>query len=235
VLAFFLLNFYFAFFEIRWQGATPGKRQIGIRVIDARGGQLETSAVLARNLVRELEVWTPLRFLFASHLVWPGAPTWARLLAGGWAFVFLFMPLFNRDRLRVGDLIAGTRVVLHPRARLMPDLVDEAAPPLSAQPSVAAPAGAAGAPMHAFSEAQLSIYGIYELQILEGVLRGHPSDGAHREAVQAVAEKVRAKIGYKAAVVVDDERFLREFYVAQRAHLEQRMLFGQRREDKFSK
>jgi len=31
------------------------------------------------------------------------------------------------------------------------------------------------------------------------------------------------------------ERFLREFYVAQRAHLEQRMLFGQRREDKFSK
>ncbi|HSS02212.1 MAG TPA: RDD family protein [Kofleriaceae bacterium] len=234
VLAFFLLNFYFAFFEIRWQGATPGKRQIGIRVIDARGGQLETSAVLARNLVRELEVWTPLRFLFASHLVWPGAPTWARLLAGGWAFVFLFMPLFNRDRLRVGDLIAGTRVVLHPRVVLMPDLVDESAPAPVAVPSVAAPPGAAGAPIHAFSDAQLSIYGIYELQVLEGVLRGSPTDAAHREAVQAVAEKVRAKIGYQGKVA-DDERFLREFYVAQRAHLEQRMLFGQRREDKFSK
>ena len=233
VLAFFLLNFYFAFFEIRWQGATPGKRQIGIRVIDARGGQLETSAVLARNLVRELEVWTPMRFLFASHLVWPDAPTWARLLAGGWAFVFLFMPLFNRDRLRVGDLIAGTRVVLHPRVVLMPDLVDAApaAPAPVVTPSVVAPAGAA---IHAFSEAQLSIYGIYELQILEGVLRGSPTDAVHRDAVQAVAEKVRAKIGYR-GTIGDDERFLREFYVAQRAHLEQRMLFGQRREDKFSK
>src|SRR5262245_56553699 len=141
------------------------------------------------------------------------------------------MPLFNRDRLRVSDLIAGTRVVLHPRVVLMPDLVDEAAPAPTAAPSVAAPAGAA---IHAFNEAQLSIYGIYELQILEGVLRGSPTDAAHREAVQAVAEKVRAKIGYQGNVV-DDERFLREFYVAQRAHLEQRMLFGQRREDKFSK
>jgi uncharacterized RDD family membrane protein YckC len=228
VFAFLLLNFYFAFFEIRWQGATPGKRQIGIRVIDARGGQLETSAVLARNLVRELEVWTPLRFLFASHLVWPDAPGWARLLAGGWAFVFLFMPVFNRDRLRVGDMIAGTRVVLHPRVVLMPDLVDEAA----AAPSFAA-AGASPA-AHVFSDAQLAIYGIYELQILEGVLRTRPGDNAHREAVRTVAEKVRHKIRY-AGPITDDERFLRDFYVAQRAHLEQRMLFGQRRADKFSK
>jgi hypothetical protein len=49
-----------------------------------------------------------------------------------------------------------------------------------------------------------------------------------------VAEKVRHKIGYPGEVA-DEERFLREFYVAQRAHLEKRMLFGQRREDKFSK
>lgn len=228
VFAFLLLNFYFAFFEIRWQGATPGKRQIGIRVIDARGGQLDTSAVLARNLVRELEVWTPLRFLLASHLVWPDAPGWARLLAGGWAFVFLFMPVFNRDRLRVGDMIAGTRVVLHPRVVLMPDLVDEAA----AAPGFA-PAGASPA-AHVFSDAQLAIYGIYELQILEGVLRTNPGDNAHREAVRTVSEKVRHKIRYQGPVS-DDERFLREFYVAQRAHLEQRMLFGKRRADKFSK
>ncbi|HEY0990960.1 MAG TPA: RDD family protein, partial [Kofleriaceae bacterium] len=136
VVAFLLLNFYFAFFEVRWQGTTPGKRRVGIRVIDARGGQLETSAVLARNLIRELEVWTPLRFLLASSLVWPEAPGWARLVAGAWAFLFLFMPVFNKDRLRVGDMIAGTRVVLHPRAVLMPDLVDE---------SAAAPARAARA------------------------------------------------------------------------------------------
>jgi uncharacterized RDD family membrane protein YckC len=229
LLAFLLLNFYFAFFEVRWQGATPGKRQIGIRVIDARGGQLETSAVLARNLIRELEVWMPLRFLFASSLVWPDAPGWARLFAGAWAFVFLFMPVCNRDRLRVGDMIAGTRVVLHPRAVLMPDLVDEAA----ATPMVAA-AGTRPAAAHAFSDAQLAIYGIYELQVLEGVLRTSPGDSAHVAAVRTVAEKVRNKIRYEGEVT-DDERFLREFYAAQRAHLEQKMLFGQRREDKFSK
>lgn len=228
ILAFLLLNFYFAFFEVRWQGQTPGKRKIGIRVIDARGGQLETSAVLARNLIRELEVWTPLRFLLAGQLVWPDAPAWARLIAGAWAFVFLFMPAFNKDRLRVGDMIAGTRVVMQPRVVLVPDLVDETAAPKYA------PAGARPVASHVFSEAQLAIYGIYELQVLEGVLRTSPGDISHLEAVRTVSEKVRQKIKYEGNVA-DDERFLREFYAAQRAHLEQKMLFGQRREDKFSK
>src|SRR5690349_11712035 len=96
VLAFLLLNFYFAFFEVRWQGSTPGKRRVGIRVIDARGGQLETSAVLARNFIRELEVWTPLRLLVLGSVVWPDAPGWAQVCAGAWAMVFLLLPLFNK-------------------------------------------------------------------------------------------------------------------------------------------
>lgn len=223
LLQFVLRNFYFAVLEVRWQGRTPGKRAVGIRVIDARGGQLETRAVLARNLVRELEVWIPLGVLFAGGLGAEEAPGWARLLAGAWAFVFLFMPLFNRDRLRVGDMIAGTRVVMQPRVALVPDLVDRAAA-----------ASSAPAADHAFSAAQLAIYGIYELQVLEGVLRTRPGDPAHREVLRTVSGKVRAKIGYDREVV-DDERFLREFYAAQRAHLEQKLLFGQRREDKFAK
>lgn len=229
VLAFLLGNFYFAVFEVRWQGATPGKRKIGIRVIDARGGQLEISAVLARNLVRELEVWMPLRFLLAGDLVWPEAPGWARLCAGAWTFVFLFMPVFNKDRLRVGDMIAGTRVVMQPKIVLVPDLADEAA--------VAprhAPAGSPAAAAHVFSDAQLGIYGIYELQVLEGVLRTRPGTPAHLEVLATVSEKVRGKIGYEGEVV-DHERFLRDFYAAQRAHLEQKLLFGHRRQDKFSK
>ena len=239
VLAFVLQNFYFALFEVRWQGATPGKRAVGIRVIDARGGQLETSAVLARNLVRELEVWIPLRLLFAGGIVWPDAPGWARLLAAAWAFVFLFMPAFNKDRLRVGDMIAGTRVVMQPKLVLVPDLVDETAAaavaaraPSRTAPHAAAPAAAAGA--HSFSDAQLSIYGIYELQVLEGVLRIQPGDPAHLEVLRTVSDKVRGKIRYEPDVI-DHERFLREFYAAQRAHLEQKLLFGQRRQDKFSR
>jgi uncharacterized RDD family membrane protein YckC len=229
VLVFALLNFYFAAFEVRWQGATPGKRKVGIRVIDARGGQLETSAVLARNLIRELEVWTPLRFLLAGDLMWPGAPGWAQLLAGVWAFVFLFMPVFNKDRLRIGDMIAGTRVVMQPKVVLMPDLAAAAA----AAPRYAPP-GAAPAPGHVFTDAQLSIYGIYELQVLEGVLRVDAGNPGQLDVLQTVSEKVRTKIRYT-GTVVEHERFLRDFYAAQRAILEQKLLFGQRRQDKFAK
>jgi len=225
VSAFLIINFYFAFFEIRGQGATPGKRRVGIRVIDARGGQLENNAVLARNLIRELEVWMPLRFLVGGRVVWPNAPGWALLLAGAWTFVFLLMPLFNKDRLRIGDLIAGTRVVVQPKVLLAPDLVDERA---------AYAAAAAGKGGYEFTEKQLGFYGIYELQVLEGLLRENAGKAGYYDAIMAVTEKIQAKIGYDGRIE-DSERFLRDFYAAQRAHLEQRMLFGQRREDKFSK
>lgn len=222
IAAFLLLNFYFAFFEVRWQGSTPGKRRLGLRVIDARGGQLETGAVLARNLIRELEVWMPLRFLLAGRLVWPGAPGWAIAIAGVWTFVFLLMPLFNKDHLRVGDMIAGTRVVAEPRLVLVPDLVDEQAAFAAASPA---------RPAFAFTEAQLGVYGIYELQVLEGVLRRSPAELGYDEAITTVSDKIRGKIGYTERVVYH-EQFLRDFYAALRAHLEQKMLFGQRREDK---
>jgi len=226
IVSFLILNFYFAFFEIRWQGQTPGKRRIGIRVIDARGGQLETSAVLARNLVRELEVWIPLRFVIANRVMWPDAPVWALLLAGAWTFVFLFMPLFNKDKLRVGDLVGGTRVVVVPKTVLLGDLVNEAAISMQrkAQPT----------PSYTFTDEQLGIYGIYELHVLEGVLRQDQDTLGYLENTATVSEKIRAKISYPARVV-DSARFLKDFYVAQRAHLEQKVLFGQRKQDKFSK
>jgi uncharacterized RDD family membrane protein YckC len=212
VVAFLVMNFYFVVFEVRGQGATPGKRRAGIRVIDARGGQLETSSVIARNLVRELEVWTPLRFMLARKLVWPDAPAWATALAIVWAFVFMFLPLFNRDRMRVGDLIAGTLVVQQPKVVLVPDLVAD------------------GRGAYELTAEQLSIYGVFELQVLERVLRANPPSD---DDIAAIAAKIRAKIGYTAPVT-DDAEFLREFYTAQRAHLEQQLLFGHRRQDKHS-
>jgi uncharacterized RDD family membrane protein YckC len=226
IFAFLVLNFYFAFFEIRWQGQTWGKRRIGIRVIDSRGGQLETNAVLARNLVRELEVWTPLRFLLLHRVVWPDAPGWALLLAGAWTFIFMLMPLFNKDRLRVGDLVGGTRVVVQPKTVLVPDLV--AAGEVSLQRKGQAK------PSFTFTEEQLGVYGIYELQVLESVLRQDPSTLGYLEAVATVCDKIREKIKYPGRVT-DSERFLKDFYAAQRAHLEQKVLFGQRKADKFSK
>ena len=229
VAMFVVRNFYFVIFETRWQGMTPGKRLIGIRVVDARGGQLEAGAILARNLVREIEVWQPLAMLIAGHQLWPDAPGWARLLATAWIFVFALMPLFNRDRLRVGDMIGGTRVVVQPKTLLLPDLADGlAAPP--PMPGWAPPKPGA---MFTFTPEQLSVYGIFELQVLEGVLRGQAGTPAHHEAVTTVAAKIHSKIDYRIPVPAPaHERFLREFYTALRAHLEKKMLFGQRKEDK---
>lgn len=230
VVALFLIqNFYFAFFELRWQGWTPGKRIVGIRVIDARGGPLEPSAILARNLLRELELWMPLRFILGGRSLWPDAPGWAWLLACLWTLVFLLLPLFNRDRLRAGDLVAGTWVVVQPKPVLLPDLaaaLDDARP----RPAGAAPP----APAYPFTEAQLGVYGEFELQVLEEALRGAP--GPERTAALiAITNKIRTKLRYEPAVrELDVELFLNTYYTAVRAQLERRRLFGKRKADKFS-
>ncbi|HEX6267553.1 MAG TPA: RDD family protein, partial [Burkholderiales bacterium] len=48
LISFFIRSFYFIYFELRWQGQTPGKRLLGIRVIDRKGGYLRPYAVFAR-------------------------------------------------------------------------------------------------------------------------------------------------------------------------------------------
>jgi uncharacterized RDD family membrane protein YckC len=234
VAAFVIRNFYFVIFEIRWQGVTPGKRIVGTRVMDARGGQLEAGAILARNLIREIEFWQPLVFLLVGNQLWPTAPTWAKLISWGWLILFMLMPLFNRDRLRIGDMLGGTRVVVQPKPLLVPDLAD-ASQMLSVFPAGWGPQRQ-GAPTFPFTAEQLDVYGIYELQVLEGVLRGDPSSMAHMEAMATVASKIHSKIRYHVPVMAHQyERFLRDFYTALRAHLEKKMLFGKRREDKYSK
>ncbi len=199
-------TFYFPAFELAWQGQTPGKRVLHLRAVDARGGPLTAEAIIARNLSREVELLLPVMAMFSLR-----SPGWS-IAALGWIAVFGFLPLFNRDRLRVGDLIAGTVVIRIPEAKLLEDLSRRTAP------------------AHAFSEAQLDVYGVYELQVLEGVLRGAGQAG-HLEAVRTVAAKIREKIGWEGQVP-DDEAFLRAFYAALRGRLERRLLFGKRRKSK---
>jgi uncharacterized RDD family membrane protein YckC len=214
LLAVFLVRtFYFTFFELTWQGQTPGKRRVRIRAVDGRGGPLRAEAIIARNLTREVELFLPLAALFGADAFFPGAPGLARLVAIVAFLLFGLLPLFNRDRLRVGDLIAGTVVVRQPEALLLEDLS-------------ARPAATEVGPR--FTQEQLDVYGIYELQTLEQVLR---SGGAGRaEVLAAVAGKIRAKIGWPGTE--PDEPFLQAFYAALRGRLEQRMLFGKRRETK---
>ncbi len=54
----FLVYFgYFAYFEWRWNGQTPGKRLLSLRVIDDRGTSLEPGQILLRNLLRVVDLW----------------------------------------------------------------------------------------------------------------------------------------------------------------------------------
>ena len=211
LFGFFLLrNFYFALFELRPRGATPGKRLLGIRVAVRSGGRLTTDAVLARNLIRELELFLPLSLLGVHGT---SADGWLKLLGLGWAGIFLVFPLLNRDRLRVGDLLAGTWVVRMPRRRLLPDL------------AVASGPGTA----FGFTGAQLAVYGIAELQVLESVLRTRNPD-----AMAAVAARIASKIGFNDGMG-DSEVFLQGFYAALRGRLERGLLFGRRQKDKFDR
>lgn len=219
--SFAVRNFYFIYFEYKWQGMTPGKRWRGLRVIDRHGGQLDTRAIIARNLTRDIEVFLPLTALLVPDLLWPGAPGWARALATLWFLLFALLPLFNSDRQRIGDLVAGTMVVMAPKAVLLADIGQKV------RGSSLSPQGT-----HVFTKTQLDIYGIRELYVLEDLLR---HKGRYDPvALGAVADRVRNKIGWRAVgdSPVDAEQFLRDFYHAQRARLETKMLLGYRQEQK---
>lgn len=207
LLGFFVLrNFYFTAFELTLRAATPGKRIIGLRVAMRDGSPLTANAVFARNAMRELEVFLPLSFLLTAG---SGVDGWIVVVGLIWCGVFVFFPLFNRDRLRVGDLVGGTWVVVAPKRVLDADLSTGAGP----QPGL-------------FSNAALDAYGIKELTILEDVLRR--KDAA---TMAAVAARIRAKIGFNADM--RDEAFLAAYYFGLRGRLETRLMFGKRRRDKY--
>lgn len=212
VVVFLLRNFYFIFFEIGRKAATPGKRALGLRVAARNGGRLTANAVLARNFMRELEVFLPLSLLLMT--VEDEVSAWIRLMGIAWTAVFVLFPLFNRDKLRVGDLIAGTIVLHAPRTKLKKDITSAA--PLAAGTHFA------------FTPAEIDAYGIHELHVLEDVLRQ-----STREIKTRVAERIREKIGREKQAGEDDLAFLEAYYSALRHRLEQQMLFGERKEDKF--
>ena len=211
---FVLRSFYFIFFELLWNGRTPGKRITRIRAVDRAGGHLRADAVFARNLLREAEVFLPLTLALVLG-VRGGGGGLSTALTLAWLLVLALLPFFNRDRLRAGDLVAGTWVVKSPRAALLPDMAGGAE---------------TGAPAYAFTNEQLGVYGIHELQTLETVLRltGASAGKAHGE----VASRIRDRIGWSEPAPASDTLFLKAFYAALRADLERRLALGERRADK---
>ena len=82
---------YFAFFEIIWQGRTPGKRLAGIRVIHQTGRPMTAIECIGRNLMRAVDI---LPAMYGVGLI---------------------CMMCNQQNRRVGDYVAGT-IVVHDKA-----------------------------------------------------------------------------------------------------------------------
>jgi uncharacterized RDD family membrane protein YckC len=94
VLLFVLQWWYFVLFEARWRGQTPGKRLLSLRVVKSGGEPIGFVDALLRNLLRS-----------------------ADLLPFGYAVGLVAMLLDGRFR-RLGDLAAGTIVIVEDRVRV---------------------------------------------------------------------------------------------------------------------
>lgn len=87
ICVFLLLWFYNVLFEVLAQGATPGKKALGLRVMNRNGTPVGWNGSLIRNLLRFVDS-LPGCYLFGCLAV-----------------------LMSRDFQRLGDLAAGTVVV----------------------------------------------------------------------------------------------------------------------------
>jgi uncharacterized RDD family membrane protein YckC len=214
---------YFLIQELGPRGATLGKRMVGIRIAARGGARLTPEAVIARNLLRDIEIFYPLVALgvllaLAAQKQDIGILGW---VVAGWLLLFLLFPFFNRDALRAGDIVAGTWVVERPRAKLAAVLSTTGA-------ATSAGASDVTGVRYDFGEAELSVYGEKELQTLERMLRDSQPD-----ALKAVHAAICRKIGWDPGAG-DERAFLEAFYAQLRAKLEGDMRFGKRKADKFS-
>jgi uncharacterized RDD family membrane protein YckC len=106
VLGVFAILFgYYILFEIVWNGQTPGKRALGLRVLQENGYPVRSGDAVVRNLVRVID----------------GPPFGAAL--------GLTVMLFNERSRRLGDFAAGTIVVREGTRRAVSDLSAGAAQP----------------------------------------------------------------------------------------------------------
>lgn len=218
ILVVFLARYgYFMGMELGPRGATLGKRIVGIRVAARGGGRLSPEAVIARNLLRDIELFMPLVFLVMA----PTGEAGRFGLAGlAWFLIFMLFPFFNKDAMRAGDVVAGTWVVEAPRSKL--------AEALSSKPAARNGTSELTGVRYQFGEKELSVYGEHELQTLERILRD--ADG---DALNAVHAAICQKIGWDPGAG-DERAFLEAFYAQLRQKLEGDMRFGKRKPDKHS-
>lgn len=115
LVAYFVIEwFYFVLFEWLWNGQTPGKRALALRVVRDGGYPVGFRESFLRNLLRGADLLPPVSMVMPTYLV--GA-----------------LVSFSDARFRrLGDLAAGTMVVAEEPARLRTP-VPVQPPPLPAE------------------------------------------------------------------------------------------------------
>ncbi|MDR2442333.1 MAG: RDD family protein [Deltaproteobacteria bacterium] len=222
-VSFLISLFYFTYFELAWRGQSPGKRFLKIKVVKRNGSELTAFSIIARNLTREVELFVPL-WLFATAV--DSQNLFLSLFFMSWAILCFLFPFFSRDKQRPGDLIGGTMVISLPKKLALLDDLTELKTKMKETRFV-------------FTQKQLAIYGNKELQTLENMLRQNNkaisarAQKAMQKSMAIVCEKICRKIRYTDPVPPEQvERFLSEFYIAERDQLEKGLMYGLRKESK---
>lgn len=126
---------YYIFFEMRWNGSTPGKRQVGIRVIRGDGTPITLAESVIRNLVRLID-----------------------FLPGAYGLGLVTMFIDGKAR-RLGDLAANTLVVREETAVSLESLnqSDSKSSPVVSRAPGAAEREAAKWPVDKLTEADIQL------------------------------------------------------------------------------
>ncbi len=126
---------YYIYFEMRWNGSSPGKRQVGIRVIRADGTPITLAESIIRNLVRLVD-----------------------FLPGAYGLGLVTMFIDSKAR-RLGDLAANTLVVREQTAVSLESLNNTAAKtsPVASRAPGGAEREAAKWPVDKLTEADIQL------------------------------------------------------------------------------
>lgn len=105
LIAWFLLEwFYGGVFETYWNGQTPGKRVMGIRVLTVDGRPINGMQAVMRNILRTVDMYP----MLSLEMIGIPAPMYVLPTY----MVGLITMTFNSKFQRLGDLVCGTIVVI---------------------------------------------------------------------------------------------------------------------------
>lgn len=130
LLAFAFLWGYYIFFELLWNGQSPGKRLVGLRVITQNGAPIDVAAAIIRNLVRIVD-FLPLYY--------------------GLGVLSMFIDTQSR---RLGDFAAGT-VVVYDQGEVTLNDLERSAARLNASRRAVSSSG--GLPLHLLTPAHVAM------------------------------------------------------------------------------